>query len=131
MRWPSAEERQAISKESRANYFFFHCVGIADGTLFSLAFAPESEDAPDYSGRKYGYSLTTMIVCDHTRRIRKPEQHFDSMQYILEDSAFENSGFMISVFKKPKDQAIPKSHEQFSEKSLPVSESSLSIALES
>jgi hypothetical protein len=38
------------------------------------------------------------------------------MQYILGDSAFENSGYMVSAFKKSKDQAIPKNHEQFKEK---------------
>ena len=39
-------------------------VSMADGTLFPFAFAPKTQDAPDYSGRKYGYSLTAFIVCD-------------------------------------------------------------------
>jgi hypothetical protein len=139
IRWPDAEERHSISQQIRSKYDFPHCVGIADGTLFPLAFAPESDDAPDYSGRKYGHSITCMIVCDHTRRIRhylagfpgsahdnrvfkatklyqEPEQYFDTMQYILGDSAFENSWFMVSAFKKPKDQPIPQQHEQFNGK---------------
>ena len=62
--WPDAEERQQISKEIKSKYDFPHCVGLADGTLFPLAFEPQTEDAPDYSGRKYGYSLSTMIICD-------------------------------------------------------------------
>jgi hypothetical protein len=38
--------------------------------VWGFAFAPETDDAPDYSGRKYGYSLTVFIVCDCYRRIR-------------------------------------------------------------
>jgi hypothetical protein len=67
IKWPDEERRQVISKSIQKDYDFPHCIGIADGTLFPLAFEPQTEDAPDYSGRKYGYSLSTMIVCDHTR----------------------------------------------------------------
>jgi DDE superfamily endonuclease len=95
-------------------YGFPHCCGIADGTLFPLAFEPQTEDAPDYSGRKYGYSLTTMVICDHRKRIiqylagfpgsahdnrvfkatelsKRPASHLANNQYIVGDSAFENS----------------------------------------
>ena len=139
IKWPNAEERIKISKEIQSQYDFPHCVGIADGTLFPLAFEPQTEDAPDYSGRKYGYSLTTMVICDHTRRIRHylagfpgsahdnrvfkatkialhPEHYFDKRQYLIGDSAFENQPFMVSAFKKPKGTAIPAKHEQFNEK---------------
>jgi hypothetical protein len=54
--WPDIEERESIAEEVRNNYDFPHCIGIADGTLFPLALEPRTEDAPDYSGRKYGYS---------------------------------------------------------------------------
>ena len=137
--WPDQEERRTIAREIQVLYDFPHCVAIADGTLFPLAFEPQTEDAPDYSGQKYGYSLSTMIVCDHKRRIRHylagfpgtahdnriwkatklattPESYFDTMQYSVGDSAFENSWFMVSAFKKPKDHAIPASHEKFNEK---------------
>lgn len=137
--WPDTEERKVISKAIKIKYDFPHCVGIADGTLFPLAFEPQTEDAPDYSGRKYGYSLSTMIICDHLRRIRhylagfpgsahdnrifkatrlalKPDEYFDGMQYLLGDSAFENQWFMVAAHKKPKDQAIPKNQEKFNEK---------------
>jgi DDE superfamily endonuclease len=68
--WPdSEEERREISKAIQTNFNFPRCLGIVDGTLFPLAFQPQTEDAPDYSGRKYGYSLSTMIICDHKRRI--------------------------------------------------------------
>jgi hypothetical protein len=39
------------------------------GTIFPLVFQPQTDDAPDYIGRKYGFSLTTMIICDHNRKI--------------------------------------------------------------
>lgn len=139
IRWPDSNERQTISQEIQREYDFPHCVGIADGTLFPLAFEPQTEDAPDYSGRKYGYSLSTMIICDHTRRIRhylagfpgsahdnrifkatklaiNPRNYFGLMQYLIGDSAFENDWFMVSAFKKPRDQSIPKSYENFNEK---------------
>jgi DDE superfamily endonuclease len=139
IKWPDSTERLEISEAIQKEFDFPHCVGIADGTLFPLAFEPQSVDAPDYSGRKYGYSLSTMIICDHKRRIRhylagfpgsahdnrvfkctklatSPEQHFDPMQYLIGDSAFENQWFMVSAFKKPKDQPIPKKEEQFNEK---------------
>jgi hypothetical protein len=139
IRWPDAQERKEISRAIQQTYDFPHCVGIADGTLTPLAFEPETMDAPDYSGRKYGYSLTAMIVCDHRRRIRHylagfpgsahdnrvfkatklatdPFIHFEPMQYMIGDSAFENDWYMVSAFKKPKNASIPRNHEQFNEK---------------
>ena len=134
--WPSKEERKVIAKEIFQQYHFPHCVSLADGTLFPLAFEPETEDAPDYSGRKFGYSLSAMIFCDHKRRIRhytagfpgsahdsrvfkastvamNPDEHFEPREYCLGDSAFENDWFMVAAFKKPKDLAIPAAHEKF------------------
>jgi len=86
-----------------------------------LAFEPESIDAPDCSGRKHGYSLTTMIVCDHNKKIRyhlagfpgcahdsrvyhatsfvkRPNDYFADMEHNIGDSAFENSLFMVLSF---------------------------------
>jgi hypothetical protein len=45
-----------------------------------------------------------------------PHSYFDPMQYSVGDSAFENSWFMVSAFKKPKRHPIPISHEKFNEK---------------
>jgi DDE superfamily endonuclease len=139
LNWPDEDERESIAFEILKEYGIPHCVAIADGTLFPLAFEPETEDAPDYSGRKYGYSLSTLIFSDHRRRIRhylagypgsahdnriykaslpanKPSQHYSERQYCIGDSAFENSPVMVSAFKKPKGQTIPKQHEKFNEK---------------
>jgi DDE superfamily endonuclease len=104
-----------------------------------LAFEPETEDAPDYSGRKFGYSITALIYCDHKRRIRHylagypgsahdnrvfkkskpartPNQFFSPREYCIGDSAFENHWFMVSAFKKPQGEAMSRECEMFNEK---------------
>lgn len=106
-----------------------NCVGIIDGTLFPLAFRPQTEDAPDYKGRKYSYSISGIIVCDDRRYIRyyefgwpgcahdnriarncdmwrSPNNYFEDRQYIMGDSAFENKWFMVSAFSSPAGQAM-------------------------
>jgi DDE superfamily endonuclease len=122
IKWLNTKEHKVISSAIQRKYDFPHCVGISDGTLFPLAFEAQTEDAPDYSGRKFAYSLTTMVICDHTKRIRhylagypgsahdnrvfkatklalSPEEHFDPMQYLIGNSAFENQWFMVSALK--------------------------------
>ena len=139
IRWPDEDERTEIAREIQQLYHFPHCVAIVDGTLFPLAFEPYTMDAPDYSGRKYGYSLSTLIICDQKRRIRHylagfpgsvhdnriwkatklyqtPNSYFLPREYCVGDSAFENDWFMVSAFKKPKDRAIPEQHVKFNEK---------------
>lgn len=68
--WPDKEERKQMALSICESFQFSHCVGVADKTLFPLCFEPQMNDAPDYSGRKYRYSLTMMIICDHCMRIR-------------------------------------------------------------
>ena len=137
--WPNEQERKVLERLTYEEFGFPHCVGIADGTLFPLSFEPDSEDAPDYSGRKYGYSLTVMIICDLNKKIRyylagypgsahdnrvydatslqkKPEDHFSLMQHIIGDSAFANSPFMVSAFKKGANEDMSYEHEQFNHK---------------
>lgn len=46
--WPDKEERLQIAKNFFVKYDFMNCIGVADGTLFPLTYAPESDDAPDY-----------------------------------------------------------------------------------
>jgi hypothetical protein len=67
--WPDEVEQMKISSRILKEFGCPHCVGIIDGTLFPLAFRPQTDDAPDYSGRKYGHSLSTMIICDDKRSI--------------------------------------------------------------
>jgi DDE superfamily endonuclease len=107
--------------------------------LTPLAFEPETEDAPDYSGRKFGYSISTVIFCNHKQRIqhylagypgsahdnrifkntkiaKRPNDFFAGREYCIGDSAFENAWFMVSAFKKPRGEVIPEAHEKFYKK---------------
>ena len=137
--WPDIEERKLVASRMKAKFDFPSCVGMGDGTLFPLAFQPSTSDAPDYSGRKFKYSLTCFIVNDDQRRIRaysagwpgsvhdnrvfgnmrvskKHTEYFDESQYILSDSALENSKYVVSAFKKPPAQEMPNDRERFNTK---------------
>jgi hypothetical protein len=134
--WPDEEERQQISERVQRRHLFPNCVGFIDGTLFPLATAPQCKDAPDYSGRKHKFSLRVMIINDDQRLIRYylsgwpgsahdnrvwnqtqpcmyPEKYFGDKQYILGDSAFENSNNMVSSFKCPRGMELPRYMEVF------------------
>jgi len=134
--WLNAEERKKLARIAYEDCGLPHVVGIADGTLFPLAFEPESIDAPDYSGRKYGYSLTTMIVCDYNKKIRyylagfpgcahdnrvynatgfvkRPNDYLADMEYNIGDSAFEISPYMVLSFRKGKGETLVEDHEKF------------------
>ena len=113
-------------------------VAIADGTLFPLASEPQTEDAPDYSGCKYWYSLSVMIICDDTRKIwyylggwpgsahdnqifwhtkiaKNAKRYFSPHQYLIGDSAIENNWFVVSAFKKPTGMEILQQHQLFND----------------
>jgi DDE superfamily endonuclease len=96
--WPDEEERKTIAYEMLKKYGFPHSVTIADGSLFPLAFKPETQDAPDYSGRKYRYSLSTMIFSDHKRKIR---------HYV---AGYPGSAHDNRIFKASKPASNPTSH---------------------
>ena len=70
IKWPDEDERKLIASRLENKYKFKNCIMMGDSTLFLLAFEPSREDAPDYSGRKYKYSLTTMILNNDKCRIR-------------------------------------------------------------
>ena len=137
--WPDEDERKQISQRMKDKYDFPGCVCMGDGTLFPLVFAPSTDDAPDYSGRKYGYSLTCFIISDDKRRIRQylagwpgsvhdnrvfgkmkantsPESHFSSCEYMLSDSALENCDYVVAAFKKPPLKCLPRENERFNTK---------------
>ena len=136
IRWPSKKERRKIEKRIRSNYNLPGCVAVADGTLFPLTFAPQCKDAADYSGRKFPYSLTTMIVNDDQKRViyylagfpgtahdqkvyastglsKKPETHFTDKEYLIADSAMLNSPTVVASFKAPRGRPILERHEKF------------------
>ena len=134
--WPDEAERERISERIRAQYAFPDCVGLIDGTLFPLRFKPARVDAPDFSGRKFAYSLSTLIVCDDQKRIRyylsgwpgtahdnriftrsdlylSPDDFFTELQYLLGDSAYEVLRFLIPAYRKPRGMFISREHEYF------------------
>ena len=136
--WPNKEERTMIAGRFFEDYKWPNCVGVIDGTLFPLAFRPQSKDAPDYSGRKFAYSISSLIICDDQRCIRyvnagwpgtahdnrilrnsKVYQHassfFSDKEYMLGDSAFENTWFLVSAFKKPRNSTLPHDQELFND----------------
>ena len=120
--WPDKEERNAIAHRIEAAYQLPNCVGFMDVTLLPLAQKPQTDDFPDYSGRKFAYSMSTLIVADDQRRIRyhqsgwpgsshdnrifkdcklykKPKKYFTDNEYLLGDSAFECQPFMVSTYR--------------------------------
>ena len=136
--WPDAKERTEIAARFNAFFKFPNLVGIMDGTLFPLAFRPQTNDAPDYSGRKHPYSISALIVCDDKRRIRyinagwpgtahdnrifknskiyqQATLFFSSWEYLLGDSAFENMWFCVSAFRKPRNNKLPRDEELFND----------------
>ncbi len=136
IKWPDVEERKIIRRRIGDLFGFPNCVGMVDGTLFPLASAPQSEDVPDYSGRKHAYSLSALVVCDDQRLIRfylsgwpgsahdnrifrnsdlflNPEQYFSPTEYIIGDSAFSNKWFSVTTYKKPTNGSMIPEHERF------------------
>jgi DDE superfamily endonuclease len=134
-----ARQRRAtghIKENSKRKGIFPNCIGFIDGTLFPLAFCPNTKDAPDYSGRKHSYSLSVLIINDDQCMIRyylsgwpgsshdnqiwcnsdvyqRPHEYFSERQYLLGDSAFENSWFMVTSYKCPKGMELGRTEEIF------------------
>lgn len=134
--WPNEEERNDIQAAIEEKSGLPNCVGIVDGTLFPLAFSPQTEDSPDYKGRKHLYTLSSVILCDHNRLIRyyvagwpgsthdnriarntamwnNPQAYFRDHEYIIGDSAFENFWFMVSAYTSPPGQSLHGDRRQF------------------
>jgi hypothetical protein len=70
VRWPDEEERKEISKRIEAEFTLPNCIGMMDGTLLPLGIEPSCDDAADYHGRKFPYSLTVLVINDDKRKIR-------------------------------------------------------------
>ena len=68
--WPDENERKEIAKRMHEGFGFPGCVGVVDGTLFNLAFCPQTEDFSDYHGRKGKFTMTCMVVNDDQKMIR-------------------------------------------------------------
>jgi hypothetical protein len=137
--WPDEEERRDIAERIRAEFGLPNCIGVADGTLLPLAFRPATEDYADYKGRKMLYTLTMLVVNDDKRRIRyfnagwpgsthddrvfrnsrivqQLAEHFRDTEYIIGDSAYSPTDYMISTYKKPVGAPMQPDKEVFNTK---------------
>jgi hypothetical protein len=134
--WPDEAERKAIATRIRIKFEWYFCIAVADGTLFPLTYEPQSDDAPDYHGRKFAYSISTMIVNDDQKKIRyylsgfpgcahdnrvysktdlaqSPHLFFGDDYYLLADSAITNSPTVVSSYKCRRGEKLPRDQEMF------------------
>jgi hypothetical protein len=137
--WPGEEERKEIAKRILVKYQIPNAVGTIDGTLLEVAIMPEADDAGDYSGRKYQWSVSVLLINDDKTKIRyfhagfpgsahdnriwkrtkiflKKEEFFSTIEYLLGDTAFEPSDIMVPAFKKQVDVPQPLDQSSFNTK---------------
>lgn len=123
--WPDVRERVELKSRIKEKFYFPNCVGMVDGTHLGLMEKP-SEHGEDYFTRKCEYGVVAMVVCDDKRRIRylnvgwpasvhdqrvwrntmvsnKPDNFFSSGEYLVADSAFSNTTFIVPAYKKFAD----------------------------
>jgi len=138
IRWPNELERQQIAKRFERKFGWRNCVFIIDGTLFPLTTKPQLEDYPDYYGRKLGYTINAVILCDDERRIlyylagnpgtchdqrawrqtpmyKQASVHFAENEYGLGDSAFNCEWFLLSAFSRPNGAPMARPQEIFNQ----------------
>ena len=139
IRWPNRKERRRIARRFGQHFGWHNCVFIIDGTLFPLMNKPQLEDAADYHGRKFGYTINAVILCDDQRRIRhylsgnpgtchdqrawrltkvfrNPGDYLDESQYRIGDSAFDPRWCIIPAFTRPKGAPMERPKEVFNNK---------------
>jgi hypothetical protein len=120
--WPDADERKEISKRVEKEFHIPNCPLMMDGTLLRLGTEPQCDDAADYHGRKFTYSITVNVINDDEKRIRgysagypgsahdnrvwknmkqhrDPEEYFSANEFIMCDTAYEPSWFCVPAFK--------------------------------
>ena len=140
---PNKEERKDIAHEIYQKYGFPNCLGFIDGTLFPLFFKPRRADCGDYFGRKLGYALSVLVICDHNLCIRyfnagwpgstyndriwrnselykNKEKYFTLIEYLLEDSAYTNKNFLLAAFTNVAGQSLSDNKTFFNDKMKPA-----------
>jgi len=68
IKWQSIKEQQNISGRIRKVHGFVNCIGLINGTLIPLAFAPMA-NGEDYYTRKGDYAIKGLVICDNAARI--------------------------------------------------------------
>ena len=138
IQWPDAEEREEISRRFYVDYCFQDCVGVIDGTYIVLTHKP-SWCGEDFYTRKSNYSVQALIICDDRSRIlysytgwpgschdqrvwsntpiyENPENYFSDSQYLLSDSAFTPSDYIVPSFKCAPGLPLSANQEFFNNK---------------
>jgi len=130
--------KEGISGRIRKAHSFVNCIGLIDGTLFPLAFAP-MVNGEDYYMRKGDFAIKGLVICDDAARITWVEmgwpgsvhdncvwvnsdinldtdKYFDQKEYLLGDSAFSASAVMIPAFKKGHNSNLSEERRFFNNK---------------
>lgn len=133
--WPKHEERELIKKKIEGGVAGFpNCLGFIDGSTIPLEFRPKYRDEEFYT-RKANFAIQTLAVCDHRRKIRyfatgffgcthdsrmfnltmgkNPSKYFDEGEYMLADSAFACTSFMVPTFKNPPNGQLDYQRNKF------------------
>jgi len=116
--------------ESEKAHGFVNCIGLIDGTLFPLAFAP-MVNGEDYYTRKGDYAIKGLVICDDASRITWVEmgwpgsvhdncvwvnseiyldtdKYFDQKEYLLGDSALTLTSKLYEFTYKQQLELINK-----------------------
>jgi len=75
--WREDKEWKRISARISKAHGFVNCVGLIDGALFPLAFAP-TLNGEDYFTRNGNYGVKGLITCDDTAKITWVEMGWPS-----------------------------------------------------
>ena len=136
--WPDHDKRKDISSQIYKKCGLPNCLGFIHGTLFPLFFKPRRTDSGDYYGRKMGYALCVLVICDHNLCTRcfnagwpglthddrisrnsdvfkNKDKHFSLIECLLGDSACANKNFILAAHKKPAGGVMSEEHTLFNE----------------
>lgn len=132
--WPTASEHRAICARIAQRSGFRHCVEYLDGTVFPFEFKPQVPSSEDYFSRKSTYGLNAQVVFDDHCRIRyiccgwpasthakrvwlhtavhiEYASFFSKRGYLLVDSAYKASEFVIPACKKGRCLPLSRNKE--------------------
>lgn len=133
IQWPDGEEYKEIASQIEKSFHFPNCIGLMDGTSLPLAFDTSSDNAADYHGRRFPYSLTVSVINDDKQQIRAhlagypgsthdnrlwlnmkqnnySHKFFSTSECVLCDTAFEPRNICIPAYKT--DAAFYQSAEK-------------------
>jgi len=122
----------------RKTHGFVNSIGLIDGTLFALAFAPMVR-GEDYYIWKGDYAIKGLVICEDATIITWVElgwpgsvqdnrvwvnieiyfdtdKYFDQKEYLVGESTFSASAVMISAFKKCHNSNLSKERRYFNTK---------------